>query len=80
MDSQHSPRPHPWWIWLLVGVALAAGLWGLCACWPPRPDDPLPLRWARICALHPLRTALGLGCLTLGLLGARSLGRIGPRG
>jgi hypothetical protein len=28
--------------------------------WPPAGGQPLPLRWTRVAASHPLRTALGI--------------------
>jgi len=65
---------------MLVGAAFSALLWGCASLLPPRNDEPLPLRWARLAALHPIRTALGAGCLALGLLGASALGRKPPTG
>ena len=52
----------------LLCAALATGaLLFWTAVRPPRAGEPLPLRWARTAASHPLRTGLALALLVLGL-------------
>jgi hypothetical protein len=64
-------RPGPLLYALLLGglVQLAAG-WGT-AIEPPSAGEPLPWRWLRTLAEHPVRGALGSTLLVWGLLGGR---------
>jgi hypothetical protein len=51
-----------------VFAGLATAVLALAAAQlTPRPGEPLPVRWGRTAARHPLRTTLALTLLALGL-------------
>jgi hypothetical protein len=51
---------------LLAGLATAVLVLATSQL-TPRPGEPLPVRWGRTAARHPLRTTLALTLLALGL-------------